>query len=373
MYKEDLITAEDLASFFNLPVHPDGINYFQIHEGATSVDMANGGRRGALSWSFPTKISGRWKNTSYIIQYFETKVPSADNRTNRYLPRKHTMRGTRISLPPEKYELAVLCCLSPLCENSPFARTRPQFKYIDPQAEARRMVEDERIKLRLRQRILDDANPIIVAVAKGYRDKSRVIPRNELATDEGARYALIRELDANPRGVQLAYDNDSVRLLGGVMDAIDKHIIYSESTGGDGKKWRWSDQAGGGMICDTSGPDHIGELIDKMNSAGDRYSFFTRLAKAQGYEFKETENSEENRATTGDPLSLINSAILNDVILFNKQDSKVYILDERGQIKGNALRVISDPENWKRELLDGGAMVLKRIKKAMNDRAEAIA
>lgn len=376
MYDEDLMTAEDIVKFFSLPVKINAINHFKVHPDATTIDRASQKPRAQLTWTVPCLVQGMFNNTSYIIRYYNTRTFNESLKAFRYAPRKIQMKSFTTIYGPEHFELAVLACLSPLCQNSPFAGRRLQYYWTDPEVEHAKRVNEERIKIDLRAKILNDPAGLVFQVAKGYSHRTangiRTIPRTELTSENAARVALIRELDLYPLAVAAAYESSDVKLIGAIFHAIDKGQIYSTSKSGNTKSWKWSDDMGGGLIAETNGESAIHELAEIINSTGNRYGFFDKIHTAQGNKIKETKTSIETQEVMQDPLELVTEAALSGIIAYFPDVSKVFILDEKGRQKGNALRVIKERDNWKREVVEAGAVALRRIKKEMETRLQKI-
>lgn len=370
-YNEEIISAEELADFFDLPVKKDDKNHFRVHASATSIDLATGKPRGALTVKIPTLISGRQGNNSFIIQYFQNRTWHEVRKAYTYQPRKLALNGMNHVFAPDAYEQAVLACLSPICATSPFTRRRQQFEWTDPSKEARQRIKEERMRTKYRDLILNDHEAIINAVARGYRHQGHKIPNSKLSTSDDARYALLQELDKFPKSVADAYGNPEVRLLGSLQAAIDHKQIIGIDQGNNQRQWVFSDDHGGGIIGKTNGPDHFAGLVQIFTTTGDRYSYITRLKEIQGSDevAKETENSEKNKKATGDPLALIREAVLKQVITYLPEENRVYLLNEKGQIEDNrALKIIEDSENWMSELAQSGAIAMKRIAKELKNR-----
>lgn len=354
------ISPKQLIEKFNLPIPYEGENAsvrFELI--GKAVKEKNGQKRHAVSRQMNPLIQATYNGETYFIRYYKSKVqnPGKDGGF-RYFPNRVKMNGRVETYNiPDNLEEAVLICLNPSCEDSPFHNHRKpaDYKVVNLQERAQAQFEKARANEEARQFLLKtNDEEKIMYIAKGLVfPGGRVISDTLLGSPIEARMALLEETKSHPTLVMKAITDPVVLVRGMMRRAVEQGFVMPQKAGAGRTQWRWKD---GSPICTTeSNIDALTGLIrfcvNPNNLAGvkSRVDDFLGAAsldaagdslKASGAASVITHNIDlENKE------AVLMRMVEEDLLWLNRDTLKIYLMKD-GKPQTKSIGSVVDKEGW---------------------------
>ena len=380
VYKEEILTADQLAEAFNLNFFEKDKATFKLNTENTNIvkrNRADGKLRYPNSYQLTTFINGFFEGANLQIRYYRSKVNNGPNLAPRYTPTRLRMNGKAKPLNFSKdKEEALFWLLFPHCKDSPLHDPRRHIAaYVveDLEKTAQVKFQKETLDLQLRSSIMRLSDDLAVQIALGIKVGRRSIPAEEAGHPVSAKVALIELAKIDPSAVQAAMSSKSTMVDGAIVLAKKRGLIRVAPGENQKNAWYYADSLGGERIIGLPAKGNANKELANYLSSREAWMNFQEMTGLSVNESGDEVAQVDNVPELNEDAQVIQEGIEGRCVVLHPTEDKVYIMETTGHLQDRALLVIKDRKTWKEELLTrANKMIAGRVKKRLEEGALAV-